>query len=917
MSAISADRWAKLSPYLDRLLDLAPEERAAWLESLRGQDPALASDLAALSVEREALERAKFLEGEATRMALLGTLAGHTFGAYTLISPIGHGGMGSVWLARRSDGRFEGQAAVKLLNPALIGGSGADRFRREGTLLAKLKHPNIAHLIDAGVSAAGQPYLVLEYIEGQPIDEYCDARQLDVDARVRLFLDVLAAVGDAHRHLIIHRDIKPSNVYVTREGVVKLLDFGVAKLLEADVDASPATLLTKEGGRALTPAYAAPEQLVGQPVTTATDVYSLGVVLYALLAGRHPTAPADGSSADLLHAVLETEPARLSDAVTDRAQTGPTVEQNAASRASTPGALRHRLRGDLDNILLKALKKDAAERYATVAAFAEDLRRYLAHEPVAARPDTVGYRVAKFARRNRGAVIAASVVLITLVAAVAITASQMVEARRQRDAAQVQQKRAEAEARFVNLMMSEVGPGGRPLSMTEMLDRGQALLDREYGDDPRFVAENLLQISGRYMDLGATDKELAALTRAEAIARRLGDPLFIAKIQCNTVDTEIAAGNTQKARERLEEAERLLAQSHDVAFGERVDCLNAAASVAEAQGDTEGAIEKAKAAASMLERAGDTSDVQYSSFLSHIGYLYQNLGQFKESFKWSERAVQNLERTGRAGTQGLLIELHNEALSLLAFGELRSACERERETIDRAHAANPDQPLAPAVTLAFGSMLERLDKPEEGLSWIDQSLRDAIDRQNVPQQIWAHAGRGRALMHAGRFDEASAEYDAAEKLGRTDAIANRAPLMRVTWARAELDYRRGNIGAARKAMGELLGSLGYPQQTQGPRIANILILAARIELAAGDPGHAARLATDALRVATDVARKPEDSADVGEASLVLAQAQAARGDIQSARVSVERALPSLTNGLGPEHSRTREALELRDSLVHR
>src|SRR5712692_5288230 len=241
MPAFGPDHWRALSPYLDEALDIPPEARAAWLESIREQNPALATDLQTLLKEHHALGDEGFLQGEAA-LPSPAPLTGQTLGAYTLESPIGQGGMGTVWVARRSDGRFEGCAAVKFLNLALLGGEGEQRFKREGSFLARLAHPNIAHLIDAGLSATGQPYLVLEYVEGNHIDSYCNDHALDTEARIHLFLDVLAAVAHAHANLIVHRDIKPSNVLVTQDGQVKLLDFGIAKLLE---DEAAATVLTR------------------------------------------------------------------------------------------------------------------------------------------------------------------------------------------------------------------------------------------------------------------------------------------------------------------------------------------------------------------------------------------------------------------------------------------------------------------------------------------------------------------------------------------------------------------------------------------------------------------------------------------------------------------------------------------------
>src|SRR5262249_31211573 len=329
-------------------LPVSDHHFAARLELLRDENPSLATDLKRLLKEHQTLGSEGFLKTQPPAPFTQAALSGQKVGAYTLESPIGHGGMGTVWAARRSDGRFEGRAAVKFLNLGLLGGAGEDRFKREGSFLAKLSHPHIAHLIDAGTSASGQPYLILEYVEGRQIDQYCEDQALDPEARIQLFLDVLAAVSHAPANLIVHRDIKPSNVLVTGDGQVKLLDFGIGKLLEGESLFGEATALTREGGRALTPAYAAPEQVSGGSITTATDVYALGVVLYQLLAGKHPAESALLSPASLMKAIVETEPPRPSDAGT-----------LAKKR-------RRALRGDLDTIVLKALKKNPAERYASV-----------------------------------------------------------------------------------------------------------------------------------------------------------------------------------------------------------------------------------------------------------------------------------------------------------------------------------------------------------------------------------------------------------------------------------------------------------------------------------------------------------------------------------------------------------------------
>ena len=307
MDVIDTRRWNRASRLLDQALDLPHHQLDTWLGELRASDADAAADVEALLLEHRQLNDEGFLDGGMPSIDV--PLAGVTLGGYTLVSPIDQGGMGSVWLAERSDGRFEGRAAVKLLNASLLGREGEARFRREGTVLARLTHPHIARLIDAGVSRAGQPYLVLEYVDGQHIDRFCDDQRLGVEDRIRLFLDVQAAVAHAHANLIVHRDLKPSNVLVTGDGQVKLLDFGIAKLLGDDEAMS---MLTREGGVALTPKYAAPEQVTGGPITTATDVYTLGVLLFELLTGQHPTGLAAGSPIEFVKAITVGKTLRLS-----------------------------------------------------------------------------------------------------------------------------------------------------------------------------------------------------------------------------------------------------------------------------------------------------------------------------------------------------------------------------------------------------------------------------------------------------------------------------------------------------------------------------------------------------------------------------------------------------------------------------
>jgi Tol biopolymer transport system component/serine/threonine protein kinase len=424
MRAVDPMTWRLVSPLLDRALDIADDERAGFLAEVRTDRPDLAPLLEDLLIEHGQLRDTLFLEAPdasdpPASSSPRYTLAGTVVGAYTLEKLLGAGGMGSVWRAQRTDGRFEGAVAVKLLHLAALDAGGAERFRREGTVLARLSHPHIARLFDAGVTTAGQPYLVLEYVEGVAIDRYADDHKLDVRARLDLFQQVTDAVAHAHAHSIVHRDLKPSNVLVDTEGRVKLLDFGIAKLLDADADAPDAVRLTQTDSQAWTPAYAAPEQVRGEPASTATDVYTLGVLLYHLLVEAHPTSQGCTTPASYLQSILEVEPVRPSTALAALAASGVNAARIASNRATTPAALRHMLAGDLDNILAMALRKAPERRYPSVTAFADDVRRYLRDQPVLARGDLWRYRAQKFLRRHRVAAAALAGIAIALAAAAA------------------------------------------------------------------------------------------------------------------------------------------------------------------------------------------------------------------------------------------------------------------------------------------------------------------------------------------------------------------------------------------------------------------------------------------------------------------------------------------------------------------
>lgn len=438
------DLWDRVSTHVGALMGLAEEDRHRRMAELRETD-VLTAD-AVVRVFEQLEPGAGPTLGTAGLRGLTWGAAGKPVGPYTLEVELGRGGMGSVWRARRTDGRYDGLVAVKFLDMALSGVGGARRFEREGQILARLQHPNIARLIDAGVVDGVQSYLVLEFIDGRPIDEYCNARALGTRERLRLMLDVLAAVAHAHSRLILHRDLKPANVLVTPAGEVKLLDFGIAKLMDDAAGIAMATELTQMAGGPCTPAYAAPEQALGEDVSTQTDVYSLGLMLYLLLCGVHPTNP-DGltrTRAEEFKATLHTQPRRMSDAATDAGHL----------------VLARELRGDLDNIVAKALKKLPGERYANASEFADDLRRHLNDEPVSARPDSAAYLAMKFLKRHRLGVAAVSALVLSLAGGVTASVWQAREARAQR---------VQAEG-LVEFMLGDLRKKLQPVGRLDVMD---------------------------------------------------------------------------------------------------------------------------------------------------------------------------------------------------------------------------------------------------------------------------------------------------------------------------------------------------------------------------------------------------------------------------------------------------------------
>jgi serine/threonine protein kinase len=571
---MTPERWQKVKQLLAEAMELQNEARSAHLDNSCTDDPALRSEVERL-LGCEAQASSQFLNQASLSEAAAAVLGeeedswlGRRLGSYRTIERIGVGGMGEVFRAYRADDQYRKEVALKVVRSGYDSGYVFTRFKNERQILASLEHPNIARLLDGGTTDDGSPYLVMELIEGESICKYCDERRLSITARLELFLEVCAAVQYAHQRLIIHRDIKPSNILVTSEGTPKLLDFGIAKVLAPDEWQETETLTTF---RLLTPAYASPEQIKGELATTASDVYSLGVVLYELLTGRSPYQAWWRTTQDLASAICEREPGKPSAAVrlvpSHRGPSAPSVEQVSANRNTLPHKLERQLSGDLDTILFMALRKEPSRRYASVEQFAEDIRRNLSSLPVVARKDTAAYRASKFVNRHKAAVAAASAMVLTLIAGLFITIHE----------ARMEQRRFNDVRRLANSLIFEVHdsirdlPGSTParkiivdralqyLNTLASESAGDIGLQRELAD----AYERVGAVQGDYLEnnlgdgigtLSSYNKALDIRKQVVARSRDWADRLALAQNYRLVAHQLWANGNPRGAREPIAQA---------------------------------------------------------------------------------------------------------------------------------------------------------------------------------------------------------------------------------------------------------------------------------------------------------------------------------------------------------------------------
>lgn len=845
---MDAIRWQRVRALFERAAALASDAQAAFLTQACADDTKLRAEVEALleadrhagsataleAVAPAVLESFSEEEARLQRMQWVGM----RLGPWKLGAEIGRGGMGAVHLAERDDGAYAQRAAVKLVRPGWDALELLRRFRAERQILASLVHPHIARLLDGGVSDDGKPYLVLEYIDGQPINRYCDDRHLDLHQRLTLFLDVCAAVSHAHRALVVHRDLKPSNILVDTEGVVKLLDFGIAKLLDGEGMPSASAL------RAFTPEYAAPEQVRGEPTTTGVDIYALGLLLYELLTGRRPYSNTGSTPAAYEQAVLTQEPERPSRAV---AQADAQAHTLALARELDPARLAARLRGDLDAIVLRALRKDPGQRYASVEALASDVRNYLERRPVAARRGNWRYRSGRFLRRHALASGLAALALLSLTGGLAAALWQAGIARNERDAAQRSEQQARAVSSFLTDVFSAADPASRngadpPAS--ELLAEGVRQIDAQPDLDSSTQAALLYALGAAQLARGDVSAGLPLMQRSERAAFQGDDPGTQMRALMGVGDALNNAGKLDEADQWLQRARdfgvahptlpRALIEEADYVYATNLISLNRKD---EALAVFVALVRRHQAQGSLL----DDLPLQAATMLI---YLYGATRQPEAALALSQnlydatRALKDV----RLDQQKTVYGVH--AYALMTQSRMADAEQMFRDTLaidERIYGAGHLKTVVSINNLAV--CLSRQSRYADAMPLMDRAVE--IRRAQLPAD---HPDLASALAKAGANAERLDQLPGAlARLQEGEAIYTRSghgvDVMRLrlwhTLARVQLAL--GDAAAALTTLDRLLPEARKGGEFEGAALAAPLLLQARAlrQLQRADQGCAA------------------------------------------------------------------------------
>ena len=892
---LTESSWKVFSALLDRALELAPPDRLAWLDALDAEHEALKPALRSVLQRSAGAETAQWLDTlprtpDTVRSPDDSDLQPNALvGPYRLLRELGVGGMGAVWLAERADGTLKRQVALKL--PRAVWSSGlAQRMMRERDILASLEHPNIARLYDAGTDAQGRPFLALEYVEGQPIDVYCRERVLNVRSRLALLLQVARAVAFAHSRLVVHRDLKPSNILVTADGQVRLLDFGIAKLMEGD--RTQETQLTRLAGQALTLDYASPEQIRGEPIGTASDVYSFGVVSYELLAGAKP------------YKLKRQTAAQLEDAIA-------AIDAPLASATATDPAAKRDLRGDLDAILNKALKKNSNERYATVDALSRDIESHLAGHRVIARPDSLAYRIARLARRHQTPLIFGSLVAIGFALALGVGATAVVmaalatgaaaaiwqarSALRARDRALRSLQRQEAVQQFLDTVLTEAARGGESFTGRQLYQRCEALADREFGGSGEVPAMVLSLIGSTMHGLGEVNEAVRLHERALAASRDTDDPGLHDTLLSHWAMSIAWTGRVDEARSTL----AAVLKRDVVTVERRSEVHSCLAALAESQSDAAAALHHAERALQDQRRCIRQSRHEVAIKLATLGGALSLNGRMAEAERYFGEAYAMFEAIGREGSARGLNVLNNWSVINERAGDARRAL----ALADRALASGTTEaPRSPFIVSNRARALEQLGRWNEAEVGYIEALQLAERLQTPPVRQFAQAGLAWLALERGEIEKAREWYTRGE-VDRPPPNSKAGLLLGLVQARLQL--QDDDLAVAVSSLTALIG-----ERLTLPSTVNALLLRSTAQQRAGLLEAALADARAARNLARRLQGDKPTSVRTGLAWLAIAQLLSDAGKADDARRESAQALRQLQDAVDADHPALEQARAL-------
>jgi serine/threonine-protein kinase len=875
--------WKRLDALLEEALALAPADRARWIEGLGpGQAPFRAQLEAMLA--RAATESTTFMGSPVSPVLFdraAGTLPGDApgdapgdvVGPYRLIGPLGSGGMGTVWRVEPVDsGAVRRQVALKLprtgWSPGLAG-----RLQRECDALSKLEHPNIARMYDAGLTEAGRPWMSMQIIDGVPIDAYCAERRLDVRSTLQLFLKVARAIAFAHARLVVHRDLKPSNILVDARGEPHIVDFGLAKVLGESNERHPH--LTQVLGRTLTPDYASPEQIRGEAITVASDVYSLGVVLYQLLARKRPYRLKRDSPAALEEAILEADVPAASSQAGDKAR----------ARA---------LRGDLDTILDKALRKDLNARYPTVEAFAVDVERHLKGLPVYARPPSFGYHASRFVRRHRAGVAAAALVGATLLAGLGGTLHQAYRAEAERDRAVRELRFAEAAEEFMRFLLSE--QSSKPVPAPELLQRAERSAARQFADDAGLHARMQLLIADLYGELGDYRRAEAVLGRARASAAASGDRWL--QVQADCVRAAVF-GATGRGKEALA---LFAAAMPAVEADRRADplttqvCYSQRSITLRNLGQAEEAARDAQLALASIDATHPGYRVNRIFLRTNVADALTNAGKVRESVEIYEQAVTELGQMGRGATSAGLLLANNLIVMLTRAGQPLRAVEAYRR-VEGSDAQGGPPPFS-SLDINYARVLHDVGRVEEAERILERGRADTVRQGDARGEAYAMlTAAGAACMYGGDVARCEERLAAADAKLRPILPPKHSGIATLEYLSGLARLSRGDAAGARAALeGSVARYEAAPDRNLN--VVRALSALAGAQQRAGDAASARATAATAVETARRAAVGFGTSEWLGSALLAQAGVLADQGDREGARAAVEEARRQLLASAG-------------------